>query len=79
MMRMGIPERKVPKTGINQKINTMRERVTIYGKDHPPCIKLINIRPTDVSIALVKAMIDCALNTSQNPVPTFLAMIAHSS
>jgi hypothetical protein len=58
MMRIGIPERKVPNTGINQKINTISERVNIKGNADHPWTKLIIRSPMLVSMAFVSAMID---------------------
>lgn len=67
MRMMGIPERIVPKTGINPNIKTISESVKIYG--NPPCpVKIpMIVSHTLVKIAFTRAMTDCALKISPNP------------
>jgi len=59
-------------------MNTIKERVNIYGKLPVGIKNPIIERHTLVSIAFVRAIIDCALKISQKPFHIFSAIIRYS-
>lgn len=58
MMIIGTPEINVPKTGINQNIRTIIERVNIYGKTPQPWTILIIRSQIEVRTEFTIAMSD---------------------
>lgn len=67
IMIMGIPESIVPNTGINPKINTIRESVKIKGNVSPTNNQPIIRRPIIVRMEFTRAMIDWALKIAPKP------------
>lgn len=78
MIIIGMLERIVQNTGINPKINTIKESVKINGKVPSPTKPPIMSNPITVSTAFTRAIIDWALKIAPKPRLIFSAITAYS-
>lgn len=71
IMIIGMPDKNVPNTGINPKINTIIESVKMNGKCPAGKSEPISKSPIVVKIELTNAIIPCALKIFPNPETIF--------